>query len=170
MSDVYLYSVPSDVDADDVRLRDPTGFRAASGSAPLSFVGVITAAGEATASEGEDTRRSGGVIYEYVSKRKKAPKRIRRLADELEDAYERLLKRVEEIAAPVEAVEAVAEVQALVEPFAAAPEPAPYQVDWAEVVASQQRIAAIDAAIERALAQLQAIEEEDDEMVLLLAA
>ena len=46
-NDVYLYSVPSDVDADDVRLRDPTGFRAASGAAPLSFVGVITAEGEA---------------------------------------------------------------------------------------------------------------------------
>lgn len=114
----------------------------------------------------EEPRRSGGVIYEYVSKRKKAPKRVRALADELEDAYERLLERAEEIAAP----EVAAEVLAIVEPFAAVAAPDPEQVDWAEIAASQQQIAALDAAIERAMARLREIEEEDDMDVLLLAA
>jgi len=46
-NDVFLYSVPSDADRDDARLRDPAGVAApsASGSAPVSGVGAITANG-----------------------------------------------------------------------------------------------------------------------------
>jgi len=51
-NDVFLYSVPSDADRDDVRLRNPNAAAtpAASGSAPLSAVGAITAAGAKAAS------------------------------------------------------------------------------------------------------------------------
>lgn len=143
----------------------PDGAGVIVGALSGSFAG--TSAFSATLPDSEQPRRSGGVIYEYVSKRKKAPKRIRALADDLEDAYERLLERAEEISAPPEVA---AEVLAIVEPFAAVPAPDPYQVDWAEIAASQQRLAAIDAAIERAFARLREIEEEDDMDVLLLAA
>ena len=63
-NDVYLYSVPSDVDADDVRLRNPNepATEAKSGSAPLSAVGVITAEGRKDAQAAAPVAAVGVVV------------------------------------------------------------------------------------------------------------
>jgi ribosomal protein S17 len=52
MADVFLYSVPSDADVDDVRLRDPTASAVdvREGAAPVSAVAAISATGRKGAS------------------------------------------------------------------------------------------------------------------------
>jgi len=51
LNDVYLYSVPSDVDADDVRLFDPVALTVIPSAGPLALTGFAPVV-EAVTAEG----------------------------------------------------------------------------------------------------------------------
>jgi hypothetical protein len=167
-ADAYLDSAvsanPNDVFMGRQRY-DATSAPAASGSASLSFAGVITAAGEAQQGAPAETVEFGGHFADRGSSFTRRKKTDRERAEEtLRDILEALGDRPQDLPAAV-----VEPVRAIVAPRALSM-PAPSQINWAEIAFQREAIAELRAAVADVLIAIRAQQEEDDEDVMLLAA